>query len=115
MPTRPSAASQAEITTALAALPGWSADAGWLRRVYKTDGWPTTLMLVNAIGFAAEAADHHPDLKVSWGSVEVGLQTHTAGGITAKDLELARVIERTATWRPEPGGALDGTSRKWVQ
>lgn len=115
MPTTPAAASESEIRTALAALPGWSSADGWLRRTYKTGGWPTTLMLVNAIGFVAEAADHHPDLKVSWGSVEVSLQTHTAGGITAKDLELARLIEQTAMWRPAPGAALDGISRKWVE
>lgn len=115
MPTRPPAVSEADARAKLADLEGWTAEGGWLRRSYKTDGWPTTLMLVNAIGFVAEAADHHPDLKVSWGSVEVGLQTHTAGGITDKDLELARLIERTARWRPGGGSALDGTSKKWVQ
>ena len=115
MPTNPPAVSDSEAREALAELSGWAVDSGWLRRTYKTDGWPTTLMLVNAIGYAAEAADHHPDLVVKWGSVEVGLQTHTAGGITSKDLELARVIEQTATWKPTAGSALDGVTRKWVQ
>lgn len=114
MPTNPSAISEADARAQLAELPGWSVDAGWLRRTYRTDGWPTTLMLVNAIGFVAEAADHHPDLVVKWGSVEVGLQTHTAGGITAKDLELARAIEQAAGWKPGSGSALDGTTKKWV-
>lgn len=114
MPTNPAALSDADVRAALSGLDGWSADGGWLRRRYETDGWPTTLMLVNAIGFMAEAADHHPDLKVSWGSVDVALQTHTAGGITRKDVELAGRIEATARWRPEKGAALDGTSKKWV-
>src|SRR5262249_38185403 len=39
-------------------------DEGWLRRKYNTDGWPTTLMLVNAVGFLCEAAWHHADLSV---------------------------------------------------
>lgn len=115
MPTNPSAVSEADAQARLADLPGWTVESGWLRRTYSTDGWPTTLMLVNAIGYVAEAADHHPDLEVKWGSVRVGLQTHTAGGITAKDLELARVIEQTAAWKPSAGSALDGTTRKWVQ
>jgi 4a-hydroxytetrahydrobiopterin dehydratase len=94
-------------------LKDWDEDAGTIRRVYSTDGWPTTLMLVNMIGFFAEAADHHPDLAVSWGKVEVRLSSHSAGGITDKDVELARLIESNALWRPT-GGALTGTSKQWV-
>ena len=41
-----------EIAGKLTALPGWYFEDGWIRRYYKTDGWPTTLMLVNAIGFS---------------------------------------------------------------
>jgi 4a-hydroxytetrahydrobiopterin dehydratase len=92
----------AEIRQRLTALPGWRYDSGMIRRTYKTDGWPTTLMLVNAIGFAAEAADHHPDLLVQWGSVQVSLATHSAGGITEKDFTLAGLIERTALLEPGP-------------
>ncbi len=97
----------------MTALTGWDEHEGAIRRVFATDGWPTTLMLVNMIGFFAEAADHHPDLAVSWGKVEVRLSSHSAGGITDKDIELAQVIEANALWRPT-GGALTGTSRKWV-
>ena len=43
-------------------LTEWYLEDGWLRRKYNTDGWRSTLMLVNAIGFLAEAADHHPAL-----------------------------------------------------
>lgn len=101
------------LASRLQALPGWSEEANAIRRVYTTDGWPTTLMLVNLIGFLCEAADHHPDLLVSWGKVEVRLNTHTEGGVTDKDLQLADVIERQALWRPK-GGALSGTTKKWV-
>lgn len=104
----------AELDTRLRELAGWSADGDAITRTYTTDGWPTTLMLVNAIGFLAEAADHHPDLAVSWGKVVVRLNTHTAGGVTDKDLALAQRIEGLALWRPEAGGALAGTAKKWV-
>lgn len=95
-------------------LPGWYLEDGWIRRQYKTDGWPTTLMLVNAIGYVAEAAYHHPDLSVTWAKVWVKLKTHSAGGITDRDLELARRIEDVALWRPAAGGALEGTPNKFV-
>ena len=97
-------------------LPGWYFEDGWIRRVYKTDGWPTTLMLVNAIGYCAEAAYHHPDLSVTWGRVMVKLSTHSAGGITDKDFD-ARAPHRRGRRcgvRPQ-GGALAGTPNKFVR
>ena len=103
-----------EIGEKLQALTGWYFEDGWIRRVYKTDGWPTTLMLVNAIGYLSEAAYHHPDLSVTWGRITVKLSTHSAGGITDKDFELARKIEETALWRPQ-GGSLTGTPNKFVR
>ena len=108
------ALSASEITERLKTLPSWRLDGGAITREYQTDGWPTTLMLVNAIGYFAEAADHHPDLVVSWGKVQVKLWTHSAGGITASDLELAALIEQTASWRPPRGSNLRGTSKKFV-
>ena len=105
----------AQITERLAELPGWYYEDGWIRRQYKTDGWPTTLMLVNAIAFCAEAAYHHPDLAVTWARVTVKLSTHSAGGITDKDFSLARRIEDVALWRPAEGGALEGTPNKFVR
>ena len=105
---------ESQIAEKLSALPGWYYEDGWIRRQYKTDGWPTTLMLVNAIGYIAEAAYHHPDLSVTWAKVWVKLQTHSAGGITDKDFELARRIEDVMLWRPQ-GGALEGTPNKFVR
>ena len=96
--------SEAELAEKLKELPGWYYEDGWIRRVYKTDGWPTTLQLVNLIGYYAEAAYHHPDLSVTWGRVIVKLQNHAAGGITDKDLELAREVRR--------GGALAAAGRR---
>ena len=96
-------------------LTNWVLENGWIRRKYVTDGWPTTLMATNAIGFLCEAAYHHADLSITWGKLWVKLQTHSAGGITDKDFELAAKIEKEVLWRPEPGGALEGTPSKWIK
>lgn len=96
-------------------LKDWYLEDGWIRRKYTTGGWPITLMLVNAIGFVCEAAAHHADLSVTWGKLWVKLQTHSAGGVTDKDFELAKKIEETALWQPGEGGALEGVSGKFVK
>lgn len=106
---------EADASRALKALPAWRAEGKEITRTYETEGWGTTLLLVNAIGFVAEAADHHPDLGVSWAKVTVRLSTHSAGGITDKDLALAHEIERLACWRPPKGSALRGTTRAFVK
>ncbi len=107
----------AEIAAKLPALglDQWRLEDGWLRRKYTTDGWPTTLMLTNAIGYLCEAAWHHADLAITWGKLWVKLKTHSAGGITDKDFALARKIEEVVLWRPEAGGPLAGTPNKFVQ
>ena len=96
-------------------LKEWYLEEGWLRRKYNTDGWQTTLMVVNTIGFLCEAAYHHADLSVTWGKIWVKLQTHSAGGITDKDFELAKKIDEVILWRPAAGGALEGTPNKFVK
>lgn len=91
-------------------LPHWRLDKGHLSRTFATGGWKGTLMVVNAVGHLAEAAWHHPDLVVSYASVEVRLMTHSAKGITGKDLALAKKIEDMVQWQPgREGGPLEGT------
>ena len=95
-------------------LDEWYYEDKWIRRKFNTDGWPTTLMAVNAVGYLCEAAGHHADLNVTWGKLWVKLATHSAGGITDKDFTLARKIEDTILWRPEADGPLDGPMGKFV-
>jgi len=84
----------AEIAEILARdLPGWSHAEGGIARAYRTGGWKAGLSLVNEIGDLAEAADHHPDLLLSYAQVTVRLSTHDAGGVTEKDMSLARDVE----------------------
>src|SRR3982074_377635 len=96
-------------------LDDWHLEDGWLSRTDNNDGWRTTLMLVNAVGFICEAAWHHADLSVTWGKVSVKLKTHSAGGITEKDFALAKKIEEGVLWRPEAGSPLEGTPNKVAQ
>jgi 4a-hydroxytetrahydrobiopterin dehydratase len=95
-------------------LDDWYYEDKWIRRKYNTDGWPSTLMGVNAVGYLCEAAGHHADLTVTWGKFWVKLATHSAGGITDKDFTMARKIEDTILWRPEPDSPLDGPMGKLV-
>jgi len=105
---------EADIPAKLAeqGLSEWYMEEGWLRRKYNTDGWPTTLMLTNAIGYLCEAAYHHADLSITWGKLWVKLKTHSEGGITDKDFALAKKIEEVVLWRG--GGPLEGTPNKFV-
>jgi len=99
----------------LADLPGWSFGDGLIYREYVTDGWATTLMLVNAIGYLCESADHHPDLMVTWAKVVVSLSSHSAGGVTDRDLAMARRMDDVVLWKPESGSPLRGVSRPFVR
>jgi 4a-hydroxytetrahydrobiopterin dehydratase len=114
--TKPKVYSDAEVQARIqeTGLSEWYLEEGWLRRKYNTDGWPTTLMLTNAIGYLCEAAWHHADLAITWGKLWVKLKTHSAGGITDKDFALAQKIEEVVLWRPPAGGPLEGTPNKFV-
>lgn len=112
MATREVPMTEADVTAWLAAhLATWRLEDGFIRRTFKTASWKGTLMLINTVGHLAEAAWHHPDLTASYAWVEVRLATHSAKGITMKDLQLARKIEDVVGWQPgkEPGSALEGT------
>ncbi len=91
----------ADVKAWLAAnLPHWQLADGSIRRVYRTSGWQSTLMVANAVAHLAEAAWHHPELVLSYASVEVRLNTHTAKGITDKDFALGQKIEDVVAWQP---------------
>ena len=113
--SKETALSDTEIQNRLAALAGWRYDAGAIRRTYQTDGWRGSLLVTNAIGFICEAADHHADLTVTWPSVSVALSTHSAGGITPKDFEVAALIQALVTWKPPAGSSLRGPAKPFIK
>ncbi|MGH7129080.1 MAG: 4a-hydroxytetrahydrobiopterin dehydratase [Planctomycetaceae bacterium] len=103
-----------ELQRELQSLPGWEIRENWLRRTYKTPGFAHTMLLVNTVGYLAEAADHHPDLSVGYAQVTVKLQTHRVRAITTRDVALARKIHDVATWQPDADSPLDGYPKNWI-
>ena len=104
-----------EIADGLSRTPGWHHTSGVIQRVFQTDGWRGSMLVANAIGFICEAADHHADVLITWPRVTVSLSTHSAGGITAKDLEVAALIEGQVGWKPGPGSSLSGPATPFVK
>jgi 4a-hydroxytetrahydrobiopterin dehydratase len=84
-----SALSHAEIETRLKSLPGWRVESGELARTFEFKDFVGAVAFVNKIAEAAEEAGHHPDIDIRYNRVRLGLVTHDAGGITAKDFDLA--------------------------
>lgn len=97
---------QDQVNAALSLLPDWTYDDGSISRTWETGGWRATLMLVNLIGWVCETGFHHPDLGVHYSKVIVTLSTHSAGGVTAKDLATAERLERAISDLPEDGSPL---------
>ena len=86
-----------EVAAALAGLDGWTREADAIRRTIVCADFRAAIALVNAVGDAAEAANHHPDIEVRrYRRVTFTLTTHAAGAITARDMELAAEIDGLA-------------------
>lgn len=85
-----------EISERAAQLSGWSAVDGTLRKRFEFANFAESLAFVNRAGELAEAADHHPDIKMGWGYAEFEITTHDRGGLTALDFDLAEKIDRLA-------------------
>ncbi len=84
------------LARALADLPGWSRADTKLTRTFDCGTFAGALRLVNAVGQAAEAADHHPDIDIRYRRVTFTLTTHDSGGLTQQDVDLALTIDRLA-------------------
>jgi 4a-hydroxytetrahydrobiopterin dehydratase len=73
--------------------PDWSSDGKSLVRTVEFDSFLTAVRFIDELAPVAERLDHHPDLRLSWRTVELRLSTHSAGGVTGLDLELARELD----------------------
>jgi 4a-hydroxytetrahydrobiopterin dehydratase len=83
---------EAAIADALRGTPGWERAGDGIRRRFQLGDFAEALAFVNRVGRLAEAAGHHPDIDIRYNVVTLTLTTHDAGGLTAKDFELARAI-----------------------
>jgi 4a-hydroxytetrahydrobiopterin dehydratase len=81
-----------QVVTELASTPGWLVSDGQLTRTVTREDFRDALLFVNAVGFLAERANHHPDIVIAWNAVTLTLISHSAGGLTEKDFGLAREI-----------------------
>ncbi len=80
---------EGEIKAKLASLPGWSLDQGKLHREFRFATFVEAFAFLTKVALFAEKRDHHPDLVVTWGKVDVSWTTHDAGGVTQLDVEMA--------------------------
>jgi 4a-hydroxytetrahydrobiopterin dehydratase len=85
-----------EIEAKLAERPGWSRAGEAIERTFECGDFVGSVRFVDALVEPAEAMGHHPDLEISWDKVKVSLSTHSEGGLTESDFELAARIDALA-------------------
>jgi 4a-hydroxytetrahydrobiopterin dehydratase len=86
--------SQDEITKNLSSLSGWMQEENQIAKDFQFKDFAEALTFVNKVGAEAERMNHHPDIFIhSWNKVEIIISTHSEGGITKKDFQLAEKIE----------------------
>ena len=83
-----------EVDAAAATLNGWQRSDGALRRSVTFPSFLDGIEAVRAVAEQAERADHHPDIDIRWRTVTFVLVTHSAGGITDQDVQMARAIDQ---------------------
>jgi 4a-hydroxytetrahydrobiopterin dehydratase len=86
-----------QIENALASLPGWMREGQTIRKTFAFAGFPEAVAFVTRLVPHAEAADHHPDLTINYRRVSVVYTTHSAGGLTEKDVAGARVADEQSS------------------
>jgi 4a-hydroxytetrahydrobiopterin dehydratase len=86
----------AEVEARLADLPGWSRAGDAITKTFERGDFVGAVTFVASLVEPAEAMGHHPDLEISWNEVKVSLSTHSEGGLTGNDFELAAQIEALA-------------------
>ncbi len=85
-----------EIETRLSEHPGWERDGDAIRKSFKRGDFVGSVNFAQSVVGPAEEMNHHPDLEISWDTVTVSLSTHSEGGVTAADFELAAKIDALA-------------------
>jgi len=88
--------SDQEIEQALTECDGWSRDGDAIVKEFDRGDFAGSVDFVNALAPSAEEMNHHPDLEISWSKVKVKITTHSEGGLTGNDFELARKVDAAA-------------------
>ncbi len=85
-----------QVKQALAGLPGWEQNGKAIQRRFEFKDFKAAMFFVNAVAYAAEQADHHPDIDVRWNKVTMALWSHDSGGVTPRDVKMAGKINEIA-------------------
>jgi 4a-hydroxytetrahydrobiopterin dehydratase len=88
--------SEQDVTNALHGLGGWQRAGDEIRKTYQFENFVQAIAFVNRVAGAAEAANHHPDIDIRYNKVTIALTTHDEGGISDKDVALAKQMESFA-------------------
>ncbi len=83
-----------QITIRLRTLKGWKHEGAFITKVFEFPEFMRGVEFVNEVARVAEEEEHHPDIQVRYTTVTLSVQTHSEGGVTEWDLELAEAIER---------------------
>lgn len=83
-----------DIQAKIAQLDGWQQSGDTIEKQYKFKNFIEAIAFVDKIVAPAEAADHHPDITISYNKVTINLTTHDAGGLTQKDFDLAATLDQ---------------------
>ena len=89
--------SPAQIEAALPSVPDWKRTGDAISRTYKFKDFPAAIKFVSTVAELAERANHHPDIDIRWNKVALALSTHSEGGLTKSDFDLAKRIDALAT------------------
>lgn len=83
-----------QIKSALGALPDWKRSGATIKRTFAFKDFPAAIRFVHSVARRAEKAWHHPDIDIRWNKVTLTLTTHSEGGLTEKDFNLAAQFDR---------------------
>lgn len=86
--------SDREVDAFLEAHPDWERAGGEITRTYQFTDFSQSMGFVTRVALEAEKANHHPDIDIRWNKVKLTLSTHSEGGLTVKDLDLADICDR---------------------
>ena len=99
-----------EINQSLLDLDGWTLEGTKIQKTILVQNWKGVMMLANTIGHISEVAWHHPDLLLSYSSLTIYLTSHDVGGVTLRDITLAKKIDDIIKWNPRgEDSPLEGT------
>ena len=85
--------SEQNVQQMLVELPGWELKDNAIEKTYTFDGFIRAMGFLNAVATTAEGAQHHPDMTIRYNRITMSLSTHSEGGLTAKDFDMAGRIE----------------------